>query len=82
MATMGYFTEIEKLQNQIKELECKLEQERQEFRDAFMRMKAAASQVQTSSNYFDTNPFYEEVCFLREENARLVEENEQLKQSI
>lgn len=76
-STIGYFTEIELLHNKIKELEAKLEQERQEFREAYMRLKLASySQVSVTSN--ETNPFYEEICFLREENARLTEENRQL----
>jgi hypothetical protein len=36
---MGYFTEIEMLQNKIKELEKKLQEEREEHRDVYARMK-------------------------------------------
>lgn len=82
MSSIGYFTEIEILQNKIKELESKLEHERDEFRETFMRMKANIASISTpsySSNNYECNPFYEELCFLREENARLTEENNQLK---
>jgi hypothetical protein len=37
---IGYFTEIEMLKQKIKELEEKLQEERQEHRDIFSRMKA------------------------------------------
>lgn len=71
MSSIGYFTEIEMMQSKIKELENKLEQERQEFREAFMRMKASSANI-TTSNIIN-NPFYDEILTLREENAVLRE---------
>ena len=87
---IGFFVEIDQLQNRIKELENKLEQERQEFREMFMRMKANITNHTTSNSVCQQaqsiNPFYDEVCYLRdkvalmtEENIKLKEENEQLR---
>lgn len=87
---IGFFVEIDQLQNRIKELESKLEQERQEFREMFMRMKANITTNTTSNSVCQQvqsiNPFYDEVCYLRdkvalmtEENIKLKEENEQLR---
>ncbi len=39
MSIIGYFTEIETLQNKFKELEKKLQEEREEHRDIYIRMK-------------------------------------------
>jgi hypothetical protein len=39
MSIMGYFTEVEMLQNKIKELEKKLQEEREEHRDVYACMK-------------------------------------------
>ena len=80
MTVVGYFTEIEQLKEKISDLESKLEQERQEFREAYMRMKA--SNTLFSSNYLESSHFYKEICFLREENARLIEEKECGQHSI
>lgn len=39
MSATGFFVEIDVLQNKIKELEQKLQEEREEYRDIYARMK-------------------------------------------
>jgi predicted nucleic acid-binding Zn-ribbon protein len=39
MLSVGYFTEIKMLQNKIEELETKLQDEREEHRDIYKRLK-------------------------------------------
>jgi hypothetical protein len=39
MSSVGYFTEIKMLQNKIEELETKLQDEREEHRDIYKRLK-------------------------------------------
>lgn len=71
---LGYFTQIEMLENKIKELETKLEEERREHKEAYMRLKQSSAVHCVSSNTSDY-----ELHFLHKENARLREENERLK---
>ncbi len=56
---LGYFTEIEILQNKIKQLENKLEQERIEHREAYQRMKQL------------TVIYEDEIMHLKQENVKL-----------
>jgi CRISPR/Cas system-associated endoribonuclease Cas2 len=70
MSQFGYFTEIEMLQKRIKELELKLEEERTEHRDIFLRMRAQCMQ--------NSNNEYELKCS-REENAMLKAELQEIK---
>lgn len=62
MAQIGYFVEIEMLQNKIKELEQKLNDERAEHRDIFSRMRAQLLETSLNKN---------EIIQLRAENAAL-----------
>jgi hypothetical protein len=45
VTTLGYFTEIEMLQNKIAELKMQLEEERTEHRDMYQRMRADCARV-------------------------------------
>lgn len=69
MSSIGYFTELELLRKRITDLEKQLQDERQEFKEIYMRMKAESRyNVETSSNV-------SELQILREQNARLAREN-------
>lgn len=65
MSQFGYFTEIEMLQNKIKELELKLEEERAEHRDIFARMRAQC--IQNCNNEFELKRLKDENTMLKAE---------------
>lgn len=75
MSTIGYFTEIEQLKKKIKDLEKQIENERQEHRDIYMKLK---------NNYDNTYilSLKEDVNLLRAENQRLILRNNTLQQEI
>lgn len=64
--SLGYFTEIEMLQNKIKELEEKLQEERDEHKEIYARMKV------------HVEDFRAEIDQLRRDNRRLAAENAEL----
>ncbi len=77
MSSVGYFTEIEMLQNKIRELENKLEEEREEHREIYMKLKSELRYTTSSSNHFDA-----QLHFLQQENQKLIQENCMLKEFL
>jgi HD superfamily phosphohydrolase YqeK len=65
------------LQNKICYLENKLEEERKEHRDIYMKLKNELRYTSSSSNHFDAQLFY-----LQQENQRLLEENLIFKEQL
>jgi len=64
--SLGYFTEIEILQNRIKSLEEKIQEEREEHREIYAMMKA------------NVEDFLQEIDALKKENHKLAAENAEL----
>lgn len=64
--SMGYFTEIEMLQNKIKNLEEKIQEEREEHKEIYARMKV------------NVEDFLQEIDQLKKENRQLVAQNTEL----
>lgn len=77
MSSVGYFTEIEMLQNKIRELENKLEEEREEHREIYMKLKNELRYTTSSSNHFDA-----QLIYLQKENQKLLHENCMLKEFL
>ena len=77
MSSVGYFTEIEMLQNKIRELENKLEEEREEHREIYMKLKSELRYTTSSSNHFDA-----QLIYLQQENQKLIQENCMLKEFL
>ena len=77
MSSIGYFTEIEMLQNKIRELENKLEEEREEHREIYMKLKSELRYTTSSSNHFDA-----QLIYLQQENQKLIQENCMLKEFL
>jgi peptidoglycan hydrolase CwlO-like protein len=65
---IGYFTEIEMLQNKIKQLEEKLQEEREEYKSIYAKMKVSLQDIMQENKN------------LKAENTRLVIQNGNLKQ--
>jgi hypothetical protein len=77
MSSVGYFTELEMLQNKIRELENKLEKEREEHREIYMKLKSELRYTTSSSNHFDA-----QLSYLQQENQKLIQENCMLKEFL
>jgi len=77
MTSLGYFTEIEMLQNRIRELETQLHTEREEHREIYMKLKTELRFTNSSSNQFE-----HQLQYLQTENQRLAEENICLREEL
>ena len=85
--TFSILSEVEVLQNRITELEQMLRDEREEYKDIYMRMKKHTDDTATKSNKIFPNTSVEngqafQIYYLNKEVNRLRLENDELRSKL
>ena len=82
--SIGYFTEIEMLKEKINELEQKLQEEREEHRDIFFRMKADNELLKEQNDNLRMENLRVKTAYelLKTENDNLLVENAEMDDKL